>query len=460
MDIQQVPNTSQREHPAGTVLLKDKQDDAFDEIILHPIPTSDPNDPLNWSNGRKAVNFSIVCFYVLITFVFLDIPTVAYSQYIEEFGWGYATLNNAAASSFVGLSVGCIGFIPLVHRYGRRPIYLLSLALQLAGGIWSAKLNSSAELIVCALLSGIGGAISETIVQVTIADLFFVHQRGTMNGFFLCMQFTGAFLGPVAAGYVVVAMGWRWMWGITAILTGANLLVALLFFEETKFVPTLMGVNDLGTDDITPHREEPLSEDAKKQPVGPDASSVRMGPYFQRKSYRQRLAFITKTDTPIAHHFYQPFIIVYKVPAVAYVSITYGLLLCLFSIISSIQGYYMIAPPYNFDASQIGLFALAPFIGSVIGTFFGGMLNDRLSIWCAKRNGGIFESEMRLYPAMPSIILILTGTLMFGMGLSYSQPWPVLAVGAGIYGAGFVVIAGATLTYLTDSYSEPMPLLQ
>lgn len=32
------------------------------EIILHPIPSNDPNDPLNWKKWYKALNFGLVSF--------------------------------------------------------------------------------------------------------------------------------------------------------------------------------------------------------------------------------------------------------------------------------------------------------------------------------------------------------------------------------------------------------------
>lgn len=35
------------------------------EIVLHPRPTSDPDDPLNWSKFRKYLNFFLVCFYAM-----------------------------------------------------------------------------------------------------------------------------------------------------------------------------------------------------------------------------------------------------------------------------------------------------------------------------------------------------------------------------------------------------------
>jgi hypothetical protein len=44
-----------------------------DQLVLFPIPSSDPNDPLNWSTARKILNFTLVSFFVLWTFVQLDI---------------------------------------------------------------------------------------------------------------------------------------------------------------------------------------------------------------------------------------------------------------------------------------------------------------------------------------------------------------------------------------------------
>jgi hypothetical protein len=40
-----------------------------DKLIFQPRPSDDPEQPLNWSPLRKTVNFSIVCFYALMTFV-------------------------------------------------------------------------------------------------------------------------------------------------------------------------------------------------------------------------------------------------------------------------------------------------------------------------------------------------------------------------------------------------------
>jgi MFS family permease len=57
----------------------------------------------------------------------------------EELNFTIDILNAEAAINYTGLAVGCIFFMPLVHKYGRRPIYIFSVALQLASCIWQAQ---------------------------------------------------------------------------------------------------------------------------------------------------------------------------------------------------------------------------------------------------------------------------------------------------------------------------------
>lgn len=210
-------------------------------VILHPVPTSDPNDPLNWTDWRKHLNFAIVGFYVLITFVQLDIGFTAWQAYQDELGFSIDLLNAGSAINYGGLAIGCIFFIPLVHRFGRRPMYIFSNLLQLASCVWFAVTETRGDFVGSNLLSGLGGAISETIVQMTIADLFFVHQHATMNGWYLFATFVGADLGPVASGYIVESQGWRWTWWWCVLFLGISLLLSIFAFDESKWVNSSSG---------------------------------------------------------------------------------------------------------------------------------------------------------------------------------------------------------------------------
>ncbi|KAJ5280025.1 Major facilitator superfamily domain general substrate transporter [Penicillium angulare] len=377
------------------------------EFILSPTPSSDLDDPLNWSTLRKAVDFGLTCSYVLITFVLIDVNSLCYRWYIEELGLDYGTFNQASGTNFAGLAAGALLFIPLVYN--------------------------------------------EALVMITIVDLFFVHQHARMNGIFIFMQSLGSTGGPIAAGYVVVAMGWRWMWWLIAIFVGVDLILVICFFEESKYIPTIIGHSGFtkGTEVI-----ETKGLDEKAAETQNHLRNLSISSRPNRKSLRQRLALVTKTEQPILQHFYQPVVVLVTFPVVAFTALTYGCLLAWFSANGSAGSYFLIYPPYNFGAAAIGLFHLGGFIGTVIATLFIPMFNDWLIVYLARRNGGIFEPEMRLWTMIPAVFLNCIGLLVFGIGLGRGLHWILLSIGQAIFGFGFIVTADAVLTYLTDCYPD------
>ncbi|OAA61408.1 Major facilitator superfamily transporter [Cordyceps fumosorosea ARSEF 2679] len=453
----------------GTLTLEDLQS-ASEQVILHPTPSSDPNDPLNWTPRRKTVNFTLVCFYVLMTFVQLDVGFTSWDQYQDELGFSIDFLNAAAAINYAGLAVGCIFLVPLVHKYGRRPMYIFSTLLQLVSCVWLGATQTRGDMIGSNLLSGISGAISETIVQITIADLFFVHHHGAMNGWYLFATFAGAYLGPVASGYIVNSQGWRWVWWWCVIIFSVNLVMIVLFFDESKYVSIIQGqpgprpiaaiasnesgeaqcVSD-GFDKLEAGIKQVASCDRTKETV---SVGSHIDPTIPLKTRRQRLALITKTDGSMAGDFYQPLVLLFTFPAVAFIALTYGSLLAWFAVVVSVQATYLFNPPYNFSAIGVGLMNIAPFIGTIPAIWVGGYLNDKSIIWLARRNGGIYEPEMRLWMSIPMAFVTPAGILMFGLGLYYEAPWPLLAVGFGVFGFGLVVAGDIGLSYAMDCYHD------
>ena len=393
-------------------------------MLLHPIPTTDPNDPLNWSTLRKAFSISLVLLYVLLTFVQLDVGVIAFGQYQSELGFDINTLNSGQAMGYAGLGLSSIIFIPLMNKYGRRPVYIASLVFQVAACVWLAMTKNTLDMLLSNLLAGLGGGICETIVQMTIADIFFVHQHAAMNAYYLFSTTVGSTLGPVAAGYVIESQGWRWMWWWCVILIGANLLLVLFLFEESKYTPmlngeTLANQQQAGDDDATvpDEKKEALAADALQRSITNNHRHIDQN--IPLKSYRERMALISPTDENIFRNLHDPFIILFTFPAVAFTAITFGSLLAVFALITSVQATYLFLPPYNFTAIGVGLINLSGFIAAVPAVFVGGWLDDWLIVWLSKRNGGLYEPEMRLWLSLPCVILTPASVLMVGLGLAY-----------------------------------------
>ena len=98
--------------------------------------------------------------------------------------------------------------------------YLFSTAASLGTAIWQAKMRTTGDLWGSNVLAGIAGSLAETICQMTIADMFFVHQRGTANGIYIVVV-VSALLGIIKLKnlrHVLIILNNFRTWGLSLVL--------------------------------------------------------------------------------------------------------------------------------------------------------------------------------------------------------------------------------------------------
>lgn len=76
----------------------------------------------------------------------------------------YHDLSRAEAAHLGAEAPGCIIFISLTKKYGRRSVYILSTALFTTATWWTAFINTAPELYLSSILMGFAGAVNEAAV--------------------------------------------------------------------------------------------------------------------------------------------------------------------------------------------------------------------------------------------------------------------------------------------------------
>lgn len=100
----------------GTRLLLDQGRNSLgsSSVILSPEPSSDPEDPLNWSVLRKSISFFVVNLYSFMVAVVALSTAVTYGALIAEFHTTAEYLNVGTAVSILLVGMGNIIWNPLV----------------------------------------------------------------------------------------------------------------------------------------------------------------------------------------------------------------------------------------------------------------------------------------------------------------------------------------------------------
>lgn len=385
----------------------------------------------------------------------------------KELGISINTLSQSTA--WLILTLGLVVFFinPLAKIYGKRPVYVFASIIMLVVSIWGAVAKDYPSFLGSRILGALGMAPYEVLVQATIADLYFVHQRATRlavwNLFLLCGIAGAGFI----SGYIIEDLGYKWTFGICAILFGLNGILICFYVPETayvrpKVVSQLTRATNTSDENYQLDTEKGASDHVEALPVAviPIPAHITgngSNPDEPKATYWRTMRLFSGryTDAPIWKIFTRP-LIIFWYPAVLWGFLIYGTVLTWLVVFSVVNGVIFVGPPYNFSVGEAGLISLSPFILSGLGEIISGPLNDWICLKLTKRNHGIYEPEFRLVLMVVVTILGTVGFFGFGLTIHYETHWsgPVLTYGL----ANMSLAFGSTCVfgYVLVSYS---PLL-
>ncbi|OJJ82543.1 putative MFS transporter [Aspergillus glaucus CBS 516.65] len=425
----------------GTVYLVDTPRNLSDaarsghDILLVPQPTPSQADPLNWPKHKKYWSLFLISAYACIMSFGENNWGAAWTTISEETGVTLNNMNGGSALNYLLLGFVNIIWIPSAMKFGRKIVYILSLVFILAGGVWGGFFEGTAQYYLMMVVTGIGTAAYQALIQLTIFDMFFSHERGRMLAVYIFFQQLGSILGLILGGYIADGIGWRWSQPIVAIAAAILILLFTFAFDDTIF-PRYRFRNQTSTEppklDETAQPSPTNDEkDHKSDPnlaitISHSAGEISMPP----RTYTQKLApvhYYKDDKTTWFQYFRRPFyLFLFPNIVLAGIQFAFG---CTAGIVSfNTISEIMTEPPYNWSAGSAGLLFLAALVGNFIGMAIG-TLSDTLVLTLTRRNNGYKEPEMRLYTYIFSLLLAAVGYFTYGWAATAGSHWMAVAVG-------------------------------
>ncbi|RFU74225.1 serine threonine kinase 16 [Trichoderma arundinaceum] len=451
--------------------------DNQDSIVLIPQPTNDPHDPLNWSTLWKTLVIVNQGIFVITSVI----PTMSIAPLTPIFmqQWQKSLTDVALLTGVTVILLGYCNFIiiPSCEIFGRRVTLLVCAILNFGACIWQATATSYGSFLAARILAGTGASANESIMNVVVTDIYFLHERGKYVGSYFWCYFMGLFLGPIISGAVTQHVSFRvFFWACTG-AQGVNIIGLLFFFPETRRLQAKSPIPCVLTSEETNMDNTKLEMSAGHAEFvsSPQIQNLQTEIQGRGRPSRSQFGIFQVTDRTawrsVVRHFFTPAYILFF-PIIFWASMSMGSAANALLAVNILQSPGLAAPPYNFTPAQVGYANFALVVGGVLGLAVAGPWSDYVSQKATIRNKGIREPEMRLVSLSPFIAVVIVGLIVrtpvrklrgtklimscakvFGVGLQDKWPWPaIIIVGFGFVGVQVVAIPTITITYAIDCY--------
>ncbi|KAL4932543.1 putative MFS transporter [Aspergillus undulatus] len=428
-----------------TAKTEDSNDAGQNEITLVPHPLGTPRDPLNWSKIKKTWSLFLATLFATVMAYSENQMGAAWTTVSEDMGVTLGDMNGGSALNYLLLGFVNIIWISTAMKLGRKIVYISAMTIVLATSLWNAYLTGTAQWYLSSFVSGIGQGAYQAIIQLTIFDIFFAHQRGTMLAIYAWGQQLGTILGLILGGYIAEGPGWRWGCKIVAIIAAAVIILFIFTLDDSLFPRHALGSSSTATSQqmstITKTEGSQESQSAKgdaKKKKPEESALDRMATLdhgiadLLPRNYWHILAPVHRfkeDKTTWWQYFRRPFHL-FAFPNILVAGLIYAFAntagIVSFNTISEI----MTEAPYNWGTGSTGLLFLAALVGSFIGMGTGA-LGDLLVLRLSHHNAGYKEPEMRLWILSFSFVYAAVGYFMYGWAAERGDSWVFIAVGLG-----------------------------
>ncbi len=344
-----------------------------------------------------------------------------------EFGVSEVTESLATGLFLIGFGVGALFAGPFSETIGRNPVYITTLSLYMVFIMASGLAPDIGAQLAFRFLAGFFGSTPLTCAGGSISDLWNPMERVYAFPIFATAAFMGPIFGPIVGGFIAQSsqLSWRWTEWVTLIISGAVLVLVILFQPET-YAPILLKWKAKHLRDLT-------EDDRYRAEV-----EVREETFIHR----------------LGHSLYRPFILTSQEPIIMLVALYLSVIYII--LFTSLDGYtFIFTKTYGLSQGLTGL----SFLGIGIGLFCALCLvplvyaRANRHLRKVKESGGDrLDPEFRLWyamfgaPAIPIAVFIMAWT-----SYPHISCWVPLAASV-LFGFGILCIFISSYQYIIDGY--------
>ncbi|KAG5747967.1 hypothetical protein H9Q70_009351 [Fusarium xylarioides] len=419
-----------------------------------PVPSCDPNDPLNFGIWRQRLILLAVCMYGIAGFGVIQSTPLFFgnliAEYMKETRGTFHPDRIADLASYPSLCMGLgnFFFVPLSMALGRRFAFILSNI------IWAAKSQSFESHLGARCLQGLTAGISDCLLPIIVLDMSFLYKRSARLIAYWALTAIGSSILLVPIPFIVENAGgnWRlnyWFWLAFAVFA---MILIIFCVPETLFNRRAAELSGRihATDAYGTHRTFASPQAARDAGFDIEDSQSENPTEL---SYKRQFALFTVQPSAVARFLgaYKDIFLCVLVPGTLWVLLFNSMVFGGLVVLSLTYAQRLEMPPWNFSPETVGTVQIGAAIGALFGLGYG-ELAEPISRYLTKRNGGVREPEHVLPNFILPAIFSFLGMIIYGVVAAdptrYS--WVGMHAAFALFYFGFCAISAVTGVWLGE----------
>ncbi|KAJ4405433.1 hypothetical protein N0V82_010319 [Gnomoniopsis sp. IMI 355080] len=199
----------------------------------------DPLNPKDWPTWYRMYVIFVVSYSTWVIVLYSTSYTAAIPGLMATFHEGSEVIATLGVTTYLmGLATGSLIVAPMSELFGRRPVYLICMAISMLLILPCALATSLTEIIVVRFFGALFGAVMICNAAGTVADISTEDDRAKYMSLWSIAPLNGPVTGPLIGGFVYQYLGWRWDMWLVLILAGvANVL---MFTVKETYIPAIL----------------------------------------------------------------------------------------------------------------------------------------------------------------------------------------------------------------------------
>jgi len=163
----------------------------------------------------------------------IDMYLPGFPEIAKDLGVNIAQVGLSLTSYFIGISLGQLGYGPLLDKYGRRKPVIAGLSLYILAAIGCGLAPSLHWLIAMRFVLAVGACVGIVASRAIVRDLFPLNEVARIFSTLMLVLGVSPIFAPSIGAFVAESFSWRYVFVVLAVIAALILALVVRFLPES-----------------------------------------------------------------------------------------------------------------------------------------------------------------------------------------------------------------------------------